>query len=94
VDNVCLVTKQWFDSIGTYWEVTHQLCLMVTPYPHQNMNQQVITDRTIQESDEEHIYQGVPIHSGSSASPGSFGRLISRNGGMHFTTAPDSEVAE
>jgi hypothetical protein len=92
VDNVCLVTKQWFDSTGTYWEVTHQLCLMVTPYPHHIMNQQVITDRSIQESDKRLIYQGVPNHSNDLATLCCVGRLVPKDGGMHFTTTPDSEA--
>jgi hypothetical protein len=58
------------------------------------MNQQVITDRSIQEFDEEHIYQGVSIHSGSSATLCCVGRLVSKNGGIYFTTTPDNEVAK
>jgi hypothetical protein len=67
---------------------------MVTPYPHLIMNQQVITDRSVQESDERLDYQGVPVHSSSSATLCCVGRLVPKNGGMHFTTTTASEVAK
>lgn len=67
---------------------------MVTPYPHQIMNQQVITDRTIHESHERMDYQGVPVHSSSSVTLCCVGRLVPKNGGIHFTTKPENEVVK
>ena len=78
--------------LHAFWRVSHQLCLMVTPYPQKQMNEELNHEQLQLELDQ--LSADVKAIGQKSYPRFGSGRLVCSNGSIHFTTTPEMEVEQ
>ena len=78
--------------LRAFGRVTHQLCLMVTPYPQKQMNEELNHEQLQLELDQ--LSADVKAIGQTRYPRFGSGRLVCSNGSIHFTTAPEVEVEQ